>query len=1009
MIKVFSSKFSAQPTELYQEHGRSVGAWLEANIKSYKKGAPVSFSVSVDGVLLPQAKWHVKRIDSRSDVRIVIEPKGTELFFGGLFLVATQMMSPKIPKMNNLTNEQSKDLESPAAKGNKVKVNDARPELAGTFKLYGNYLKPMRRYFVDKRDQRVDMCLDLGIGEIDLTGSDIYIGDTNVSAYGDNASYAIYKPGESLAGDPRAQWWHDVQEVGSGSNGSSGLTMTEAADLTESYVAYSQIFSGTSIVIPAGSGNFPSDWTAGIIVRATVPYVYEVLDDATADIIRGDAVKMLAPVVGQSIEIAGANAGFYTVRSYTPAQAAKPATPGSAAYFTGNSSPSTFDFSAVPETISVRVATTNYSITINTNTTNLAGLVAAINTARGTAPIEAVVQGTAVRIRDRTTPYTGRAVTLATTGTTKIFGASTTAVAGVAATAEVPAVIAQITLNLPDGTPARQMALGSQAMSIGPSGQRYRVLTATTSTLTVARLTSTGAVDNSFPGFDALNTPAAVIQLDPSNRQGGYRGPFAACPEGEKTDTIEWDVFHPQGLYGLGREGQIYEVNSYHSLEYRDADIAGAWTVLERQSTGGKIDAMGFTYGATLPYPMRAEVRIVKRFVSQPGRVDEEKNDEIVWYGMRSRLSGNATVYARSTVLCMTIRGGDYLSADSEAQVWVKGTKVIPVRRDGAWQPAQPTNEIDAYCLYVLKDAGYTDDQLDLAEWDRLGALWRARGDTFDWQFKDQQTVLQIVEKALKCGFSELTVRNGLLTPVRDEPQTAFQALYTADTQGDGGALDIRFELPSGDDFDGIDVRYMDHGQWQIATVKCRIPGAPAARRVKVIDADGLSNRDKAYQFGMRELMEQKYLRKTCSWATEMSAFNSNYMDYVQVSGECPGYAQSTIMTGYDAATLTITLDRPVDWDGIPTSALASVRLLDGKCYGPVRATRVSDTSFSIEEPLPFAPLINVPGIEPPYVLVGQGYAVQITDIKPDGTDSARCEGRFYTPEIYTYDDTPAP
>lgn len=1009
MIKVYSSKLSAKPTETHEITSGTVGGWLSENIKSYRRDMPQKFSVIIDGEHIPQMHWHDRLIDKSCDVRIVVEPKGTELFIGALFLAATRMMSPKIPKLNNLNTKQGEALEGPSAKGNRVKVNEPRPELAGTFKIYGNYLKPSRTWFNGKRDQRVEMCLDLGIGEIDFNPSDIYIGDTAITSYGDNASWKVYKPGQSLANDSRAVWWHNIKEVGGGSDGSTGLTMTESKDITSSYVAYSHRFSDKTITIPAGSGSFPSDWEAGLIVRVVVPYLYDVIDDPAGDIIQGDNLAMLAPVVGQRIEIDGTNGGIYTVRTATAGQPAIPATSGSAAYFTGNSSPSTFDFSVTPETFRVRVGTTNYNITVDTNTTNLAGLVAAINDARGPAPIEAIASGTFVRIRDRETPYSGRPVTLVTTTPTKIFGNSTTAVAGVAATSGQPAIPARMTLSLPDGTAARSLVTGTQSMAIAPENMRYRLVTATAQTLTVERLTSTGSTDTSFPGFVTLDTPAAVISLDQSNLTGGYRGPFAACPPDQKTDLIEYDVFHPQGLCGIGREGQIYEVRSFHAFEYRDADLAGPWTRVEVEHWGGKRDAMGFTYQVQLPYLMRAEIRIVKRFVSQPGRIDNEKQDEIVWYGARARLPGNRTVYPNSTVLCLTIRGGDRLSASSENQVWVRGTRVLPVRRGGQWMPKQPTDEIDAYCLAVLKGAGYTDAQLDLAEWDRLGEFWRNRGDKFNWLFKEQYTVQQVVEKALACGFAELTVRHGLLTPVRDEPQSVFQALYTFDTQTEDEPLDIRFDLPSGDDFDGIDVRYMDGQQWQIATVKCRVPGAPAAKRVKVIDADGINDRNKAYQFGMRQLQEQIYQRKTCMWGTKMAAFNSHYMDYVQVGGEAPGYAVSCIMEGYTESSRVVELDRDVDWDSLPLPHLASVRMLDGRCHGPVQVTKLSANSFRLPAALPFAPQIDVQGVEPPYVMVGQGYAVQITDIKPDGTRAASCEARFYTPERYTYDDALAP
>ena len=1011
MINVYSSKFSAQPTETYPVTAPTIGAWLTANIKSYKRDMPLPISIVINKQLVPQMHWHDKLIDKGDDVKIVVEPKGTELFFGALFIAATRMMSPKIPKMNNLAASQGQDLDSPAARGNKVKVNDVRPDLAGTYKIYGNYLKPMHRWFAGKRDQKVEMCLDLGVGKIHALASDIFIGDTPITAYGDNAAYKLYMPGQSLAADSRAVWWHDVQEVGSGSNGSSGLEMTESKALTLSYVAYSHRFSANSISIPAGSGSFPADWTAGLVVRVVVPYNYEVVDNAVADIIYGDNLSMLAPTVGKRIEIAGQNAGFYTVRSYTPSSPAIPPTSGSAGYFTGTQTPSTYNFSTTPETFTVKYGTTNYNILIDTNTVDLTGLIAAINTKASNqgAPFEAVAQGTFVRIRDKITPYSGKSVTLASALPLKIFGSSVTTVAGVAYNPGTPAVTANMTLNLPDGTPARSLTLGPVSMAIGNEGMKYNVVTAGTQQLTVERLDHNSQPDPSFPGFVLLDTPSAVISLDPSSLKGGYRGAFAMTPPNEKTDLIEYDVFHPQGLCGIGREGQIYEVKSFHTFEWRDADIGGPWNEVHAEHTGNSMDSMGVTYQVPLPYPMRAEGRIVKRFVSQPGRIDNEKRDDIVWYGCRSRLAGNRTVYPNSTVLCLTIRGGDRLSAESEAQVWVKGTRILPVRRNGAWAPEQPTSEIDAYCLYVLKAAGYTDSQLDLAEWDRLGQFWRDRGDTFNWLFKDSLTVQQVVDKALSCGFSELTVRNGLLTPVRDEPQSFFQALYTTDTQTEDGALDIRFDMPSGDDFDGIDARYMDERIWQIATVKCRTPGAPAAKRVKVIDVEGINNRDKAYQFGMRELQRVKYMRKTCSWATEMAAFNSNYMDYVQVAGEAPGYAESHVMEAYDAAQRIVTVENPITWDDFTPPYFASVRMLDGRCHGPVEVTPVGSDMFRLPAVLPFSPQIGVQGTEPPYVLIGQGYGVQLTDIVPDGTDSARCEARFYTPELYQFDNTQAP
>lgn len=1002
MIKVYSSKFSAKPTETHAITAPTVGAWLTENVKTYQRDRPVAMSVIVDGVLVPQMHWHDKLLDAKSDVRITVEPKGTELFFGALFLAATRMMSPKIPKMNTAQTKQGQDIDSPAAKGNKVKVNDTRTEVAGEFKIYGNYVKPMRRYFKAPRDLRVDMCLDMGNGRVEFDPSDLFIGDTPISSYGDSAEWALYYPGESLAADPRAIWWHDVKEVGSGSNGASGLEMTMSKQITPSYQAESHTLSGFNVSIPAGSGSFPDDWEAGLIVRIEAAYTYEVLNNATADIIKGMNLTMLAPTVGQLIEIAGPNTGYYTVRTYKPYSPATPGNPGSPTTITGSNVPSTYDFTTTPETFTVRIRSVNYPVTINTNTTNLAGLITAINAGRGAGSTqwEAVAQGGVVRIRDILTPYTGNLMTL--TGGSRIFGASPVTVNGTAYVAPTDEVIPELTLNLPDGTAATALALGPQSMTIGPRDLRYRLVAASVQSLTVERLNSSGGVDSTFPGFNPIDTPDAIVTLDPSNLVGGYRGPFAMVPPDAKTSVLEFDVFYPRGLFGMGKKGQIYKIGSNFDFEWRDADLAGAWTKVSRSVSSSSQDAIGATFRVNLPYSMRAEARIVK---TREG--NEQQTDDIVWYGARARISGNATRYANSTILCLTVRGGDYLSAQSEAEVWGKGHRVLPRLQGGTWTAPQRTRSIVDYCLYVLKAAGYTDSQLDLDEWQRLGNLWDSRGDYFDWIFKEQLTVEQVVNKALAVGFAELSVRNGLLLPVRDEAQTVFQALYTSDSMVDG--LSINFDLPSGDDYDGIDARFMDPKLWQIQTVPCRIPGAPAAKRVKVVEYDGVSSRNVAYRLGMRELMEIKYQRKTCSWDAEMAAFNSNYLDFIQVAGETPGYAQSVIMQSATNGRKTIRVDQKIDFDSLTPPYFFSVKRLDGTCFGPVRATKVDDYTVELETALDFVPQINVQGVEPPYVLIGQGYAVKITSIEPDGTESASCSAKFYAPEVHTYDNATAP
>lgn len=202
-------------------------------------------------------------------------------------------------------------------------------------------------------------------------------------------------------------------------------------------------------------------------------------------------------------------------------------------------------------------------------------------------------------------------------------------------------VPAKITLNYDGGSPVVGLTPGTSQASIGPRGLRYRITALSPSLMTLERLASDGSTDEDWPGFDTMQSVVAVISLDLSNLQGGYRGPFAICPEGELVTEIEWSVYFANGLCGIGREGQIYDVPAYHTFEYRDAAVAGAWTVIEKAHVGGSMNPVGFTNRTTTPYAMRPEGRII----DLGGRANDEARDDTTWYGLRGRMQNSPTSY----------------------------------------------------------------------------------------------------------------------------------------------------------------------------------------------------------------------------------------------------------------------------------------------------------------------------------------------------------------------------
>lgn len=881
-IRVFGSKLNDEPSEEFQVGGMTVREWLAKNIPSYSDMDVHPISVSLNGEVIPPEQWAICSFAATDIVDIVIEPKGTELFFGALFMVAMKALTPKIPKVSS-TAQNGEGINEASIKGNKVKLNSPIREIAGTRKVFPDYLLPPRRYFAGPREQHVEMLLCIGKGEHVVPGNKILIGDTPAISLGADVEINVYQPGADLSSDPAHMWWNDVTEVGSSSNGSSGLELTVSNPLTQGYVATSQIFDDYTVTIPSGAGAFPSDWSDGLIVRILVSYQFDFVDGgAGRDIVRGFNLDMLNPTVGDTIEIAGSNAGLYVVNSFTPS----------------------------------------------------AGIVPA-----------------------------------------------------------------EMTLNFDGGAPVTGLTLGTLAASIGPRGQRFRINVFSTSQITIERLDSTGAEDTAFPGFTYLETASASITLDPSNLEGGYRGPFAMCPFGEKATAIEWDVFMPSGLCGLGREGQVYEVSAFHTFEWRDMDVAGAWTVVDQAFAGASLDSQGFTSRVYLPYPMRPEARIKKRFIQQSER-ETEINNDTVWYGARSLLSG-PTSYAGVTVMSVNARGGDRLSAQSETLVSVEATRKLPTRVNGEWTAPVATRDIAPFFAYVAKNVGYTDADIDLVELDRLDAIWKARGDHYDQATNTNGTAKGVINDALSCGFSELTVDRGLLRPARDEPRAVFESMYTPQNMTRGLERDFTAVRP--DDYDGVDVEYVDGVSWQVETVECRLPG-DAGKRVQKIKAEGCTNRTKAWRIGMRQRRALKYRRWEYNWATELDALNSRYLSYVQVADDVPGYAQSAYMISYNAGI--VESSEAFDWSDAGPHYLY-VRREDGTSSGPYIATRVDDFHLSISG-LDFPPDTSLDR-EPPHLLFGIGYKVLITSISPNGTDSASVEAMAYNESVYADDDNSAP
>lgn len=896
MIEVFPNLLDGGPCDTLSTNRRmSIAEWLDqycVKTGGYKPGDFMPAAIWLDDERIPEDEWPTTFFRPRDRLQVRAVPQGTDPFSitAALFVGAKAVLGMLMPKLPGTPNApgQGDSLSQGSVRGNKVKLGEVVRESFGTQKIYPDYLIPPHKYFSDKRTQQTRFLMNIGVGSFQINALNVCIGETALLALGAEAEYQIYAPGAYVGGDISAGWWHMAPEVGASSTGAAGLELTASTSITPNVIASSLIFNGYTVTIPTGAGTFPTDWTVGLTIRMVVPYTYTVTDGggAARDVITGP-LGMLAPVVGQSIEVAGTNAGLYVINSW---------------------------------------------------------------------------DGTNLK------------------------------------------------LDFPGGAAANGLVTGTGPAAIGPAGLRFKILAKSTNSITIQRLDSSGSPDASFPGFDALTTSSATVSVDSASLEGGWRGPFPACPAGEVTSLIEWDVFFPEGLAGVGAKGDIYFVTVSYELQYRDMAIGGSWTTVSRSLIDNTLDQIGDTQVLALPYPMRPEVRMRK---TAPLINNIELRDKVQWYGLKCNLTA-PIAYPGCTVISGRVQISDRISAQSESQINVIATRRLPVRTGGVWQPQQPTRAIGPAAAYVIKSVGLTDADIDLAELDRLDSgIWATRADHFDMAVTEERTVKDVLNDIFGAGFAELTVDRGLIRPVRDEPRSVLEHAYSAQNMTE--ELSIDTQMKSDNDFDGVEVTYQDGSTWTEEVVYCRLPTDPVqGRRVEKISAPGITDRNKAYQFGMRRRRIHEYRRESFSFSTPGDAMSSRYLSYCAVSSDIPGYGQSALLMDYEPTIggAILTSSEPLDWSE-PGAYAVALRKPDGSVSGPYTPTRIDDYTLSI--PIPdFVPNVSWDAnTEPPHLLFGPVvswvYKVLVTSVAPSGVSEAKVESVGYDERVYLSDDSLAP
>ncbi|HAR44680.1 MAG TPA: hypothetical protein DCS05_00500 [Nitrospiraceae bacterium] len=893
MIRIYPSKLDGAPIETYSiACAVSIEEFICGKAPSYSRQDPPPISVSVNGQTVETSKWADAIIHPADAVDICVEAKGLDPFtVTYLMVVGTQKlvsMLVRVPSMSASAGGTRKGdaLSEATAKANQAKLNSIIREVAGTFKVYPDYLLPMHRYFVNKKEQWAETLLCVGKGEFEIPASSILIGDTRIISLGDDADYSIHAPGADLSALTAAKWWHYAPEVGGTSTGKAGLELNAAYDAAPVPSASSYQFNSVTVTIPTGAGFFPAGWIVGMNLRVEEFLDYTVVEGwSDRDMIYGDFTS-LQPFGGMVIEITGDNAGFYTIYEY-------------------------------------------------------------ISDSDG----------------DR------------------------------------------ITLNYDDGSQVNGLWTGTRRMSIAYRGSKYQITGLTSdvggniTALDVDRYTDEGIIDATWTGFGFAIVNDAVIQLDGSGIEGGWVGPFAACPDGEATSTVEYDIMFPGGLAEIGGNGAVNPKSVVVELQWQDMGNPTGWTSVQKTYTESSLDQMGFTETLSLPGTIRPEIRM-RRVGAKSTSTSVQ--DTVQWYALKANLAAPSS-YAGVTTMTVSVRGGDRLSAQTDNQISVKATRKLPTRSGGAWTAPTATRGVVPWVCYVLKSMGYADSDIDMVAMDALDSLLNSRGDFYDFSVESQGTVKGELANALRAGFAEFTLDRGAIKPVRDGVRTVYEHMYTPQNMAE--QLTRAFATLGPDDFDGVDVEYIDDTTWAKETVQCRLTGDLGVK-VEKISLEGVTDRTRAWRIGMRQRRAHRYRRWNYEFATELDALNSSYLSFCALGDDVPGYSQSAILLeAVVGDAVILKSSEPFTWtDG--ESHVVGIRRPDGTLSGPYAATRISDTLLEIPS-IDFVP--DTSGVlEPPHLIFGTltrwSYPALITSIAHGG-NKVSVEAINYDARVYADDD----
>ncbi|HBQ6718566.1 MULTISPECIES: host specificity factor TipJ family phage tail protein [Klebsiella] len=1021
-IKFYPSRLPGEPLETHEHGVLTLHEWMSRNVPSYSQDKTHPVVIELNGQAVPPAEWPLCLLRPDSDVRIYPIPYGTGLEIAAWVSVAVSIAStayalffaPK-PELGGFSSSNASSLDLNPAKANTAKLGDPVREAFGRNRIYPDYLvQPVTRFDpADPTRMTVEMFVCLGYGRFSYTGGDFRVGETPALTLGEGFSYTSYGPGDNVAGDRRSEIWFNSTEVGGTSSG-SGLDMAQTAPEASDIVADAMTVSGASVSFSGldvdddndededeDENKLPPGWIAGAIVTLKAPVNYQVSIEGGFNVLTGDVVSEIAPFSGMPVTLTFNGTDYdLQIATYTPHQDAVPGTGGATAVLRASASPSTYDFTITSQTFALTWQGITYTISLVSNYGTMSGLLAAINGGLNGSGLIAQDDGGVIRIVEISSPWRGGSITSSFLPAS-VFGDSPVFTAGTASSGGSPAVTASVTLAYDSGTAFSGLPEGSQRISLAHRGNEYQIASTDGPSATVQRVVN-GVVDSTWSGF--MTRTVVDFAASGINDNETWLGPFLACPQNEVVDAFEVNFAFPNGICGFQNNGNKRVRHVEYEIQYRVYGSGSGWTSKPGVYALKNINGLGFTERFDLSSPGLVEVRCRRR--NEQG--SNNARDSMFWQALRGRLLSRPTSYAGISTIGITVETGGQLAAQSDKRVSVVATR----NYDGGGD-----RTISGAFLHLARSLGYRDDQIDIAALSTLeDTYWTPRGEYFDHQASsDSTSAKDIFDKIAEAGMGYFLLSDGLLSVGREGVKSWTGIITPQDTVEE---MQTSFRVPSEDDFDGVDVKYINPVTWAEETVQCRTPENPFPRKTEAYTIDVAMTADRAWRIGMRRLMKYLHQRRTYTATTSMLGWCHDFGDHIILSDDIrTGKTQSCLIDAmiYDFQEITLHVTEPLDWSY--ANPRCWIQFQDGRPSSRMLTPqRVDDFTLTVpynDDLYPGDWIMDDPEIDLPKLLFcdsekGARHGI-VQEVAPSGDSNCQITAPEYKEIYYLYDDATYP